>query len=78
MGIEMVEVYAETDSHPSFEPIPQRYTTCCDWGESQLNPTSVAGGGWWRNLPKLLFKWGIIGDFNYMFSRMSTAKLTGL
>ena len=33
---------------------------------------------WWGNLPESFFKWGIISDFDHMFSWMSTAEFTGL
>ena len=33
---------------------------------------------WWGYLPKSIFEWGIVGNFNHMFGWMGAAKFTGL
>ena len=75
-------LYKSVVCHLSSWLTPLHYTMHSDWGKFHLNPTFLTNASepplWgWRYLPKSFLEWGIIGNFNDMFSWMDAASLLG-
>ena len=82
-GIEMAELYAKAETPVLLLNQYQRVTPSTlagknhIWIQHLLQVCKDFFHQWWRNPPELFLKWGIISDFNHMFSQMSAAKLAG-